>query len=125
MAAAKTEQRVMIKFMAKEALCAKEIHDRLVAVHRRGAVSRSTVQRWLLRFQNTEEVKDLPRSGRPSQSAQTIQAVSNFIQQDKRHTLRQTAAAVGISSGLVHKILHKDLQLKKRAATWLTRRNDA
>ncbi len=62
MAAPKQEQRVAIKFMFKEGLTAKQIHDRLINVHGCQAVSRSTVQRWMIKFANSEAVKDAPRS---------------------------------------------------------------
>ncbi len=119
----KNEQRIVIKFMCKEGKSAKTIDDSLVAVHGRDALSRSTVQRWVLRFQNSDEVKDLPRSGRPSRSPATVAAVAAFIAQDKRHTIRQTSAHCQVSTGLVHKILHSDLHLKKRPSKWIPHLN--
>lgn len=46
-------------------------------------------------------------------------AVSQFIQQDKRHTIRQTSRHCNISTGLAHKIIWKELKLTKKPATWV------
>ncbi len=43
--------------------------------------------------------------------------MANFIQQDKRHTIRQVSAACGISKGLAHKVIKKELKLTKKKAT--------
>ena len=119
MPAPKQEQRVAIKFMFKEGLSAKQIHDRLLNVHGCDAVSRSTVQRWMIKFANSEAVTDAPRSGHPKHTAATTQAVSDFIQGNKRRTVRQTARHCNISNGLAHKIIRKDLRLQKKTSTWV------
>lgn len=45
------------------------------------------------------------------------QSVAAFIQQDKRHTIRQVSVACGISKGLAHKVIKQDLKLTKKKAT--------
>ncbi len=75
--------------MVKEGLCTKEIHDRLLAVHRRNTLSCSTVQRWLIRFQMSEAVKDLPRSGWPKKhTTMKIDEVKTFVSGERRRTVR-------------------------------------
>ncbi len=120
MAPDKNEQRITIKFMSKEGLSAKEIHDRLLHVHGRDALSRSTVQRWLIRFQNSEAVKDLPRSRRPKKRTdQKIQEVKNFVTGDCRRTVRQISRHCDISVGTANKIVKKDLRMHKASAQWV------
>ncbi len=44
-----------------------------------------------------------------------VRAVQRVLDKDQRSTVRQMAAEVQISTGSVHNILRKDLQVKKKA----------
>ncbi len=106
--------------MCKEGLSAKEIHDRLLAVHGRDTLSRSTVQRWVIRFQTDEAVTDLPRSGWPkTRTPQKVDEVKNFVTGDRRQTVRQVSQECNISVGTANKILKTDLKMWKAPAQWV------
>ncbi len=106
--------------MAKEGLSTKQIHDRLLAVHGRDTLSRSIVQRWLIRFQTSEAVKDLPRSGCPKMCMPAkINEVKAFVSGDCRRTVRQVSQECQVSIGTANKILKKDLQMCKAPAQWI------
>ncbi len=79
-------------------------------------MSQKTVRKWCRRFSSRDtSVQDKPRPGRKrtARSQQNIQAVSNVLGQDRRQTVRDIAAEIGISKSSVHQVLKKDLNLSK------------
>ena len=50
-----------------------------------------------------------------------MRAVQQVVDQDQRATVRQVAAEVNLSTGSVHNILCKDLDLKKKAPKFVPR----
>ncbi len=117
---AKQDQRIEVRFLWKEGLTQAEIHTRLVAVHGQAALSRSSVQRWVTRFQKEgEAVSDKPKSGRPITRQHAVPAIRQALQQDKRKSVRQLAAAANLSVGSTHRVLKKDLHLSKKPAKWI------
>ncbi len=114
------DQRIEIRFLWKTGLNAKQIHDRLVQVDGRNAVSHSTVQRWILKFPQDESVKDKPCPGRPKvRTAAKVQKLTRAVQIDKRSSVRELADQVKISKDSVHRMLRKDLHLKKKPSKWV------
>ncbi|GBM24254.1 Putative uncharacterized protein FLJ37770 [Araneus ventricosus] len=76
------EQRVSIKFCSKLGKTATEAHEMLVKVYGVDAVSKKCVFEWFKRFRDgKEDVKDEPRSGRPSTSTtpDNIQRVRRMV----------------------------------------------
>ena len=121
MAPTKKEQQFEMRFLAKEGLSAKQIHDRLIAVHGQNAVSRTTVQRWLLKFRiDPDNVSDMQRSGRPRvQDPGNIDKVRQVLAADKRTSVRQAARTTGLSRATTHRIIQKDLSKTKKPAKWV------
>ena len=63
----------------------------------------------------TRVVKDQ----QPQKNNEKIDFVRNLVKEDGRLTVYQIAETVGISVGLAHSILHKDLCLSKLSAQWV------
>jgi len=121
----KFEFRAVIKFLCKEGRAAKEIHDRLHAVHGESALSYSTVTRWSNEFQcGRETVEDDLRSGRPSDAVNpsVIAAVEKLIRDDRRIKVLEIARAMQISCGSMETIIHDRLKMSKVSARWVPRR---
>ena len=120
MANNRKDQHLEIRFMHKLGLSAKAIHDRLLAVHGRQAVSRTTVQRWKIWFQNNDEVQDRPKSGHPKlRTPQKVNQVKQVIQRDQRTTVREAGRQCGVSATTAFRILKKDLGKKKKPSKWI------
>jgi transposase len=61
------KQRRVIEFLHAENIAPNDIHRRLLNVYGDQTVDVSTVRRWVARFSSGDsDVKDKPRSGRPS-----------------------------------------------------------
>ena len=108
------EQRTNIKFMCQSGKNATEIWRCLQQVYGASALSYPQVQMWLKRFQGGRtQVKDDPRSGRPTTCLQHIAAVRNSLQQDTRKTVQEVATDIGAAPSTVFKVMKKDLNLRK------------
>ncbi len=109
-----------MRFMWKEGKSQKQILERLQAVHGRAALSKSSVQRWVSRFQSEgDNVADHPKTGRKTVRHQFTGAVQQALNVERRSTVRQVAAKVGLSVGTTHKIIAKDLKMRKPPAKWV------
>ena len=66
---------------------------------------------------------DATRSGRPvtSTTDAVVVAVEKLIMQDRRITVNEITAAMGISHGTAHTILHEKLNMNKVSARWVPR----
>lgn len=118
----KPEIRAYIKTRGSLNIPASKIFSELCEVYGKSAVSFSTVCRWLNTFKNGYQgLKDSCRSGRPKTAITkgNIAAVKNLIDEDGRYTLKYIARTVGVSSGSVHDILTKHLELRKVCARWV------
>lgn len=117
---AKQDQRIEVRFMFKEGLTQKEILTKLRAVHGAQALSKSSVQRWVWRFQNEgDAVGDKPKSGHPKIRDRVRPVIQAALQTDRRRTICQLANHAQVSTGTVHNVLKKDLALKKKPAKWI------
>lgn len=106
--------------MVKQGLSQKDILSKLRDVHGAQALSKSSVQRWVCRFQTEgDNVADKLKSGRPKTRDMVHPLIQAQLQTDKRKTIRQLANHAQVSKGTVHNILKKDLQLKKKPAKWI------
>ncbi len=73
------------------------------------------MQRWILKFPQDETVKDKPRPGRPKmRTAAKVAQLRQAVGQDKRLTMRELAEQVSVSKDSAHRMLRKDLNLKKK-----------
>ncbi len=67
------------------------------------------------------KVGDLPRSGRPrsARTRGTIEVCKRAVQRDRRINIHRLTTLLTTSYGTVHRILHKELSLKKRASKYI------
>ncbi len=106
--------------MVKEGCTQKQILEALRRIHGNEALSQSSVQRWVCRIQNEgDNIRDKPKSGAPLLRAQKVPLIRQLLQGDRRSSVRELARASGLSVGSTHKVLRKDLDLKKRPAKWI------
>jgi [histone H3]-lysine36 N-dimethyltransferase SETMAR len=118
------EHRSVIKFLTKEGIGPKDIHQRMVNVYGDHAPSKTTVKKWAAEFKRgRESIEDDPRSGRPvdATSPEICSAVERLVMEDRRLKVDQIAEALGISHGSVETILHEKLGLSKVCARWVPR----
>lgn len=73
--------------------------------------SKSCIMRWVKNFQETGSVKDLPRSGRPGVSQQTVENVQVAFQRSPQKSIRRASRELHVPKSTIHKVLHKRLQL--------------
>ncbi len=95
-----------------------ETYRLLQEVYGDDSLSRSTCRRWYVRAcQGVTSCQDLERPGREStaRNLANVRAVQQVVEADRHATVRQVAAQVQLSTGSVHTIMKKDLELKKKA----------
>jgi len=73
-------------------------------------ISKSTIERTVKRFEDTDSVKDRPQTGRPITATNEEKSlyVLQSIVEDPHCTLRKAAQEHGISMKSVHRILKKN-----------------
>ena len=91
-------------------------------------IAPSTVSDIIKRFEDSESVDDMPRSGRPrtSRTPKLIKVVRERIRRNPRRSMRKMARELQISEGSVRNIVKKDLRLrpyKLQKAHLLTKKN--
>lgn len=109
-----TEQRANIKFCVLLHKSPSETLRLLQEAYGEAAMKKTQVFSWHKRFSEGRVIiKDDQRTGRPSTSTNeaNIQRVRDVIMDDRRKTIRELSAEVGISFGSVQKILHKHLNM--------------
>ncbi len=115
---AKGDQRVEIRLMVNEGRSQKDILQTLQRVHGANALSKSSIQRWVSRIQNGGDLQDKARSGAPVLHTLRHQKAQQKLQENPKKSVRQLARDLNLSVGSTHKLLTKDMQLKKRMARW-------
>ncbi len=113
MAELNQEQRSVIKFFVSTRATPIQCWRHLQQGFQGTSVSQKTVRKWHKRFREGDgSVKDRPRSGRPrsARTPETIQAVQDCIQADRRIMVRDIAEQVNIGKSSAHSILKKDLK---------------
>ena len=116
------EIRAYIKGRVSLKVSASHIFNELCQIHGASAVSKRSVYRWHKKFKTGKtDLKDAPRPGQPkiAVTKANVAAVETLINQDARLTVKEIAHSLGISSGSVHKILTKELKLRKVCARWV------
>jgi hypothetical protein len=104
--------------------CAKETLRAVRFAYGDTASKKSAVYEWYHRFKNGQEtLEDEPRSGRPSTSRkdENVAKVKTLVRNDRRMTIVQIAAEVGLSVGSVHTILKEDLGMRRVCAKFVPR----
>ena len=120
---AQIEQRSNVKMLTILGKSQAEIHRTLSAAYGESAISLSQVRMWFLRFKADPEapVSDRPHPGMERKRTQDQDKVIQFLQTDKRSTLRQVTAGTGLSTSTVHRIMTKDLNYSKLAPKFIPR----
>ncbi len=112
------EQRTVLKFLVKSSAMPMESWNKLHTVFRDRTMTPKTVRCWSHHFQaGDENVKDLPRSGRPRSACTglNIQKVQDAIAADRRSSIQEVYQLTELKPTSVHMILKKDLRLSKLA----------
>lgn len=116
------EHRSVVKFLFLEGNDAKSIHNRMTRVYGNTSPAYSTVAKWVALFRmGRVSVQDDARSGRPSDAVthESVSAIQNLVESDRRMTVRYLAEQVGLSTERVRHILHECLLMRKVAARWV------
>ena len=119
----KMELRTYVRNRTLLGVSLKEIYEELKSVHGNVTVSLSTICRWMKKFKSGNfSVENAPYSGRPK-SAMTkmnVDAVKSMVTEDARYTVLDIAKSLRMSSGTVHQIRTKELNLQKISARWVS-----
>ena len=116
------EQRYCINFCQKLGDTHVETIRKIRKVFGNEALSPSQIKQWFKRFKDGRaSVECDPRSGRPStsQKEEVINQVREKMLEDRRLTVQEIVAEVGISTGSVHSILTENLNLQKVPAKFV------
>ncbi|CAF3235036.1 unnamed protein product [Rotaria sp. Silwood2] len=99
-----------------------QIHDELTAAYGQGAVSNSTVARWIDRFlSRRESLDDDPGNGHPLFiiTQQNIDAVKDLVNDDPHISIDYIATILDISHDSVDTILKQHLGFRKILSRWV------
>ena len=116
------EQRYCIKFCQKLGDTQVETIRKIQQAFENEALSPTQIKQWFKRFKDGRaSVESDPRSGRPSTSRneEAMDQVREKVLEDRRLTVREIAAEMGISTGSVHSILTEDLNLRRMSAKFV------
>ena len=94
----------------------------MTAVYGDNGSSRTMLFEWARPFKNGHlKIEDRPRSGRPisATNEKNIKAVEKLVVEDRQITIQEIAQMLGISSSIVHGILHDHLHMSKVYSTWV------
>ena len=116
------EQRSVIKFCVLSNKSPSEtVHD-LKKAYGSSSLSRSTIFMWHKRFaEGRSDIKDDVRSGRPQdvRTSRSIENVHYILSNEGRYTIREIGEDTSLSYGIVSRIIHNDLKMKKVSARWI------
>ena len=116
------EQRYCIKFCQKLGDTQVETVRKIQQAFRNEALSPTQIKQWFKRFKDgCASVESHSRSGRPSTSRkeEVMDQVREKVLEDRRLTVQEIVAEVGISTGSVHSILTEDLNLRRVSAKFV------
>ena len=85
-------------------------------------LSPTQIKQWFKRFKDgCASVESDPRSGRPStnRKEEVMDQVRKKVLENRRLTVQEIVAEVGISTGSVHSILTEDLNLRRVSANYV------
>ena len=114
-----TEQRTNLKFLVWLGKTLSEALGMLQQVYGDETMSWSRVCEWYKRFkEGREDIKDDPRSGRPSTSRTeaNVERVRQMVPSDRQLTVRLIANELGMNRNSVWKIITEDLGMRKVCA---------
>ena len=118
------EQRVCIKFCVRLGKTGSETFEMLKQAFGDSCMSRSRTFEWFGRFKNGRtSTADDDRSGRPSTATtpSKVEQVRAAVNQDRRRTIHDLCAEVGIGYGSCQRILTEQLNMHRIAAKFVPR----
>ena len=107
------EQRIIIKFLAKECCKPSEICSRLKRQHGEKTLSNVSVYKWNSAFKiGRETVENEPHERRPRTSitGENSDRVDALIRENRRITVRELSGILNMSDGSVKTIIKQHLQ---------------
>ncbi len=116
----KFDQRAEIRFCVWEGISPVETYNRLKAVHGQMCLCRASVFRWHKQLREGRDLKDKPKGTPPRVATpKKVQEVAAQLERDRRFSIATLAKDNKISVGTAHKIVRKNLQMKKGPAQWV------
>ena len=118
------EERYAIKFCFKFGKNAAETYGMLQTVFGASCMNRASVFEWHKRFrEGRESVKDDESRGRSKEvnTPEMIGHIKNFMDKDRRVSIETISAQFDVSVGTVHKIIRKELKMRKIYAKFVPR----
>jgi transposase len=101
-------QRAVIEFLVKEGNSAGVIFERLRGVYGDACMGASSVRRWVKHFKDgNTDIANQPRCGRPrtATTERNKQKVDELMRQDRRITVREIAAQLGVGHHAVQEMI--------------------
>jgi [histone H3]-lysine36 N-dimethyltransferase SETMAR len=117
-------QRYNVWMLWRQKKTQAQIVQELQAIYGGDAFTKSTVNKWVHRFEDGWlSVEDATRCGRPKDvsTKSTISLVRRTIETDRRMTVAEVADKCGISTGTAFSILTKELSLSRLVSRWVPR----
>ena len=116
------EGRYAIKFCVKRDKSAAETYEMVKAAYGPSFMSQATVYRWHRRFQEgRDQVRDDERSGRERdvRTPELIREIEEFLNEDRRVSLRTIAIKFEVGEATAHRIVHEDLNMRRVCAKFV------
>ena len=115
------EQRAAIKFCVKNGFSRIKIIEYMTNVYGDAAPKMTAIYKWFKRFEEGREaLTDDERSGRPVTLTSThVAVIKEFLDKDRRITLRELSARTDCSYGKVFNIIHEQLNMRRVCARWI------
>ena len=118
------EQRFAIKYLVRKKKTRQETLCEIQEVYGTAALQKTAIYKWYKRFsEGYSSAADLPRTGRHGtlSSKNNVLKVKTLVDHNRRITVRELASCLDLSVGNVHRILHKQLGMRRVAARWIPR----
>ncbi len=119
---ARLEQRANIKLCLKLGQSQAETVKTLRQAYGQDAPSVSTIRRWYLRIQQDDkdlQSRPIPRRPKSARTVDAINKVQECLERDTRQTVRELGFECGLSKDTVHRILTKELKVKRIASRFV------
>ena len=118
------EERYAIRLCFKFGKNATETYEMLQTAFGAPCMNRASVLEWHKRFKKgRESVRDDERCGRSKEvrTPEMIGQIKNFMDKDRRVSIKTISAQFDVSVGTVHTIIRKELKMRKICARFVPR----
>jgi histone-lysine N-methyltransferase SETMAR len=115
-------QRCAIEFCVRLGKSGSETLQLVHQAYGDNAMRRAAVFKWWKRFRDGEmNVKDEPRSGRPSTAVTeaNVEKAEELLKEDRRLSLRDLSFSLGVSMERTHRIVMDCLKMRRVCARWV------